>query len=95
MNTIKEDDLVIIKPEQTRWINLQISVIDTGVGIAQENLSKLFLEFGKLDEHSVRNKQGTGLGLSISKRIIEQMGGSVEVKSELGIGTEFIINIRT
>ena len=48
-STVHEND---IKPGQIRWINMQISVIDTGVGISQENLPKLFVEFGKLDEHS-------------------------------------------
>ena len=50
---------------------MQISITDTGVGISPENIGKLFLDFGKLDENSARNKQGTGLGLSICKMIIE------------------------
>jgi len=56
-------------------------------------LPKLFMEFGKLDEHSKMNAQGTGLGLSICKRMIEQMGGQVKVDSEYGVGTTFTINI--
>ena len=67
--------------------------MDSGVGIKKENLGKLFMEFGKLDEHSKQNAQGTGLGLSICKRMIEQMGGSVEVDSEEGVGTTFTIFI--
>jgi len=54
---------------------MKIEIIDSGVGIKKENLEKLFMEFGKLDEHSRMNAQGTGLGLSICKRMIEQMGG--------------------
>ena len=50
------------------------------------------MDFGKLDENSQRNRNGTGLGLSICKKIIEQMGGSVHVESELGKGTQFIIS---
>lgn len=72
-----------------------MSVIDTGVGMSEEGCKKLFIDFGKLDENSSRNKQGTGLGLSICKKIIEQMGGSVEVKSQEGVGSQFIINVRT
>jgi K+-sensing histidine kinase KdpD len=53
------------------------------------------VDFNKLDENSSRNKQGTGLGLSICKNIIEQMGGSVSVESEVGIGSHFIINVKT
>ena len=51
------------------------------------------MEFGKLDEHSKVNAQGTGLGLSICKRMIEQMGGQVEVESTEDVGTTFTISI--
>ena len=54
----------------------------------------MFVDFGKLNENSERNKGGTGLGLSICKKIIEQMGGSVTVTSEVGVGTKFIVNIK-
>ena len=77
------------------FVNIQISVIDNGVGMSEEGCKKLFIDFNKLDENSQRNKQGTGLGLSICKKIIEQMGGSVTVESKVGQGTEFIINIKT
>ena len=73
------------------FIKFKIEISDTGVGIAKENLGKLFMEFGKLDEHSKINAQGTGLGLSICKRMIEQMGGTIEVDSNLGEGTTFSI----
>jgi signal transduction histidine kinase len=72
-----------------------MSVIDTGIGISEEGVKKLFIDFAKLDENSNRNAQGTGLGLSICKNIIEEMGGSVEVKSKIGEGTEFRLNIKT
>jgi signal transduction histidine kinase len=61
--------------------------------MSEEGCKKLFIDFSKLDENSQRNKQGTGLGLSICKKIIEQMGGSVDVKSREGIGSEFILNL--
>ena len=51
------------------------------MGIKKENLSKLFMDFSRLDEHSKMNAQGTGLGLSICKKMVEQMGGSVTVDS--------------
>ena len=63
--------------------------------MSQEGVNKLFIDFNKLDENSQRNKQGTGLGLSICKKIIEQMGGSVQVESKVGVGSEFIINVKT
>ena len=57
-------------------------------------MKHLFMDFGKLDDDEGRNKSGTGLGLSICKQIIEQMGGSVEVKSKVGRGTDFLINLK-
>ena len=72
---------------------MNISVIDTGIGISEEGVKKLFIDFSKLHENSKRNAQGTGLGLSICKNIIEQMGGSVKVKSKVGQGSEFICNM--
>ena len=68
--------------------------MDNGVGISEAGLKNLFLDFGKLDENSARNKQGTGLGLSICKDIVEKMGGAVEVKSTVGVGTEFILDFK-
>ena len=68
-------------------------MIDTGIGISENGLKHLFIDFSKLNENSKRNSQGTGLGLSICKNIIEQMGGSVKVKSQLGQGSRFILNM--
>ena len=53
------------------------------------------MDFGKLGDDKERNKCGTGLGLSICKQIIEAMGGSVLVSSQVGRGSDFIINIKT
>jgi signal transduction histidine kinase len=63
--------------------------------MSPEGVKNLFVDFGKLKENEHRNKSGTGLGLSICKQIIEKMGGSVEVKSKLNVGTQFIINIKS
>lgn len=68
---------------------LVITIEDTGVGIKEQDLSKLFKYFGKLkDQHNI-NKKGTGLGLYISKRIVETMGGEISIKSQFGKGTKF------
>jgi signal transduction histidine kinase len=53
------------------YIELRITVSDNGVGISEEGIQNLFVDFGKLEENKDRNKSGTGLGLSICKQIIE------------------------
>lgn len=53
------------------------------------------MNFSKLEEHAAGNKRGTGLGLSICKNLIEMMGGTVTVESELGKGTTFIMQLQT
>lgn len=78
-----------------KHIKFEIRIQDSGYGISEENLSKLFLDFSRLDEHSKMNKSGTGLGLSICKILIEKLGGSVRVESEKGIGTTFIVLLKS
>lgn len=65
-------------------MDFEIRIIDSGCGISKENLAKLFMNFSRLDEHQGLNHRGTGLGLSICKSLIELMGGSVKVTSEVG-----------
>ncbi len=77
------------------YIDFEIRIIDSGVGISKENLGKLFMNFSRLDEHQKMNHGGTGLGLSICKSLIELMGGSVSVESEVGHGTTFIVSLKT
>jgi signal transduction histidine kinase/CheY-like chemotaxis protein len=69
---------------------LQISVTDTGIGISPEQQNRLFSSFEQADTSTSRKFGGTGLGLAISKRIVEMMGGSFRVVSELGKGASFI-----
>jgi signal transduction histidine kinase/HPt (histidine-containing phosphotransfer) domain-containing protein len=72
---------------------LHITVSDTGIGIKQENLKKIFETYGQVDV--VRNKkiEGTGLGLSITKQLIERMNGEINVESEYGKGSVFSVFI--
>ena len=51
-------------------IDFKIEIVDNGIGIKEENMSKLFMEFSKLDEQSKMNRQGTGLGLTISRNMV-------------------------
>jgi signal transduction histidine kinase len=83
-----EDELIVTKkPEQTLYIAFDLIVQDFGCGMSAENLSKLFIDFNKIEENASLNRNGVGLGLSICKMLIEQMAGSVNVKSSLGEGT--------
>ncbi len=66
-----------------------VTVFDTGVGIAEEYLDKVFLEFKQADASSTRTAGGTGLGLAISRKIIEMHGGRIEVDSSQGEGSTF------
>ena len=79
--------------DSCRFIKLKLIVEDNGVGIKKENLSRLFKDYNRLDEHKDMNAKGTGLGLSICKKLIDQMGGRVAAESKLGIGTRFIITV--
>ncbi len=74
--------------------DLQILVVDTGIGMTAEQVDRLFQEFTQADGSTTRRHGGTGLGLSIVKRLIEQMGGQISVTSEPGAGTCFTIAIR-
>ncbi|MBO4396132.1 MAG: response regulator, partial [Eubacterium sp.] len=70
---------------------IRISVADTGIGIKEEDIDKLFQSFSRVDEKRNRNIEGTGLGLVISKQLVELMGGKIWVKSVYGEGSEFFI----
>ena len=72
---------------------LRIAVTDTGIGIAPENIKKLFQPFIQIDSSLNRKYEGTGLGLTLVKRIVELHGGTVELTSELEVGSCFAINL--
>lgn len=73
--------------------DLVIRVADTGIGIKQEDLGKLFQAFHQVDVGLTRNHEGTGLGLSICKRLVEKMGGRIWVESEYGVGSVFVFTL--
>ncbi len=74
-------------------VELLVSVKDSGQGIREEDIGKLFASFSQVDSKKNHNKEGTGLGLSISKQLVELMGGSIGVRSTYGEGSEFYFNI--
>jgi len=73
--------------------NLIIKVCDNGVGIPKEDINRIFERFYRVDKARSRDVGGTGLGLAIVKHIVKNLGGTINVKSELGQGSEFIVTI--
>ena len=72
----------------------KVSVKDTGVGIKEEDVPKLFQRFGKLEQTSKINTSGVGLGLSISKQIVEALDGTIYLKDSSPLGTTFAFTIK-
>lgn len=79
--------------EDDNYCKISIAVQDQGIGIAPENLAKLFNDFVQTDSSMARKFGGTGLGLSLSKKFARLMGGDLYVKSELGVGSEFWVEL--
>ncbi|MGJ5700910.1 ATP-binding protein [Staphylococcus equorum] len=85
-------DAITISYGESETENI-LYITDTGSGIAPEHLQQVFERFYKVDSSRKRGKQGTGLGLFICRMIVDEHGGSIDVKSKLGQGTTFIIKL--
>ena len=74
---------------------LVVHVLDTGAGIAREDIPRMFTQFGRLRNTADLNSEGIGLGLTISKLIVESSGGKISVESKgLNRGSLFILNLK-
>jgi len=93
---LEADDLANSPLEggQVGVYDLHISVRDTGIGIPPDRIDRLFKSFSQVDASTTRKYGGTGLGLAISKRLVEMMGGTMWVESEVGKGTTFHFTIQ-
>jgi signal transduction histidine kinase len=79
------------KREAADWIEIQVQ--DTGIGIAESEIGRLFQNFGQANRSTSRKYGGTGLGLALSQKLCALMGGGISVSSELGHGSSFTIRV--
>lgn len=75
-------------------VMLNVSVTDTGIGIKEEDIKKIFIEFERIEEKRNRNIEGTGLGMTITKRLLETMDSSLNVESTYGKGSTFSFSLK-
>lgn len=79
--------------EDSSKVKIRIAVADTGIGISEANMGKLFIRFSQVDASDTRKYGGSGLGLVITKQIVELMGGNIQVQSKEDIGSTFIVEV--
>ncbi len=88
--TVSKGKLSSLKPNQ---LPLKITVKDSGIGIPEKEQENIYQTFHQVDGSSTRQYQGTGLGLTITKKLIENMGGTIHLKSRQGVGSTFTVCI--
>lgn len=81
------------QPHSEDAIWLKVAVEDTGIGIKEKDIKKIFGTFNRLDMEASRAEEGTGLGLAVTNRLVEMMGGKLEVTSEYGKGSVFSFSV--
>lgn len=88
-----ETGQIFMNAEQLTENRIKISVKDSGIGISDEQITRLFQPFQQIDSSLTKKNKGTGLGLYLSRKIMKMLGGDIYVKSELGVGSEFYIEL--
>ena len=74
-----------------RHVDLHLSIEDTGIGIPENEKERIFQAFTQISGQSIKKYGGTGLGLSITKKLVEMMNGKISLKSEVGKGSQFLV----
>jgi signal transduction histidine kinase len=85
--------LTVLRKHTDHGDYMLLEVTDNGIGISPEGLSRLFTDFSQAEADTSSKFGGTGLGLALTKRFCEMMGGTIDVRSERGVGTSFTIEI--
>ncbi len=81
-------------PEEQDCVLLHVAVEDTGIGIKQEDLGKIYSKFARFDESRNRNVEGTGLGMTITRNLLEKMDSLLQIESTYGVGSRFSFVLR-
>ena len=99
MKFTKPGGTVSVKIEQvgeapSGYANYVFKVRDTGIGMSEDFLGRIFTPFEREETATVSGIQGSGLGMAITKNIVDMMGGTISVKSEVGVGSEFTVSLQ-
>ncbi len=78
-------------PKGENYVRIHITVKDNGIGMSPEYLEKIYESYSRADGARIHKTEGAGLGMAITKHIVDAMEGTIDIQSELGVGTEFLL----
>ncbi|AGF56801.1 PAS domain S-box-containing protein [Clostridium saccharoperbutylacetonicum] len=93
--TESEGNITIKLSDSINSDSIQIEISDTGIGIPEDKIDVIFERFGQVDSNLSRRAEGTGIGLSLVKLLVDNLGGTINVSSKLGVGSTFTIILPT